>query len=181
MEQKTTSSAKLSEPCECQLLRVTLPVPFEEILLVIISVHFGKSRNPYARPDASPPQGRGRGQPHPLSPLILLCPTMMILVMRRLLYTARHQHRQILGCNEKQPNFRFHSKNIGVVQLFHCFQACFWTRLCERRCRRLSGARLAARHEVSGMADCYVPPSYRAYLLFSSPACLHFCGRVAIL
>ena len=96
MEQKTTSSAKLSEPCECQLLRVTLPVPFEEILLVIISVHFGKSRNPYARPDASPPQGRGRGQPHPLSPLILLCPTMMILVMRRLLYTARHQHRQIL-------------------------------------------------------------------------------------
>ena len=96
MEQKTTSSAKLSEPCECQLLRVTLPVPVEDIFLVIISVHFGKSRNPYARPDASPPQGRGRGQPHPLSPLILLCPTMMILVMRRLLYTARHQHRQIL-------------------------------------------------------------------------------------
>ena len=154
MEQNNkTSAAKLSEPCECQLLRVTLPVPFEDILLVIISVHFGKSRNPYARPDASPPQGRGRGQPHPLSPLILLCPTMMILVMRRLLYTARHQHRQILGCNEKQPNFRFHSKNIGVVQLLLplVYNACFSTLLCERRCGRLSGARLAARHEVSGM------------------------------
>ena len=91
-----TSAAKLSEPCECQLLRVTLPVPFEEILLVIISVHFGKSRNPYARPDASPPQGRGRGQMHSLSPLVLLCPTMMILMMRRSLYTTRHQHRKIL-------------------------------------------------------------------------------------
>ena len=80
---KKTSAAKPSEPCECQLLRVTLPVPVEDTFLVIISVHFGKSRNPYALPDASPPQGRGRGQLHPLSPLVLLCPTMMILMMRR--------------------------------------------------------------------------------------------------
>ena len=64
--------------------------------MVIISVHFGKSRNPYALPDASPPQGRGRGQLHLLSPLVLLCPTMMILMMRRLLYTTRHPHRRIL-------------------------------------------------------------------------------------
>ena len=93
---KRTSAAKLSEPCECQLLRVTLPVPVEDTFLVIISVHFGKSRNPYALPDASPPQGRGRGQLHLLSPLVLLCPTMMILMMRRLLYTTRHPHRRIL-------------------------------------------------------------------------------------
>ena len=93
---KKTSAAKPSEPCECQLLRVTLPVPAEDIFLVIISVHFGKSRNPYALPDASPPQGRGRGQLHLLSPLVLLCPTMMILMMRRLLYTTRHPHRWIL-------------------------------------------------------------------------------------
>ena len=93
---KRTSAAKLSEPCECQLLRVTLPVPFDGIPLVIISVHFGENRSPYALPDASPPQGRGRGQPHPLSPLVSLCPAMMILMMRRLLYTTRHHHGRIL-------------------------------------------------------------------------------------
>ena len=72
---------------------------FDGIPLVIISVHCGESRSPYALPDASPSQGGGSGQPQPRSPRVLLCPTMMILMMRRSLYTTRHHHSRILDCN----------------------------------------------------------------------------------
>jgi len=83
-----------------------LPVPFEVIILVSISIHFGKSRNPYALPDTTQPQGRGKGQPHPLSRLVLLCPLMMLRMMRR--YTAIRAI-VIAGSliQRKAANFRF--------------------------------------------------------------------------
>ena len=46
------------------------------------------------------------------------------------------------------------------------------------------GFLVAAGREVSGVScvsRTIVPLYYRAYLLFFSPACLHLCGRVAIL